>query len=269
MNCLRSSDKFSVFRVNPLADVIEGRNLPTFQALQLDFTAHVRNPLQNPIPADIEPRRMAIYTRLIYNNIESFCSTRFETTKKILGTKAWHELIRDFVHRHQSKSPYFAQISEEFIAFVATERSDSGDAPFLLELCHYEWLPLYLDRMVGEIPPYRVCDEPLKATLKTSDLVQVRRYEWPVHKLAPDYQPDEPPERPTWVMVFRNRADKVNRKVVDAFTANLVELLRTPMQAEAAAAKLLSDQDLSDSARRERLSVRLDDLIELDVLIAT
>lgn len=250
-----------------MVDLVEGSNLPTFQALQLDFTAHVRNPEQNPIPADIEPRRMAIYTRLIYNNIESFCATRFEMAKKILGTDAWHALIRDFVHRHQSQSPYFAQISEEFIAFVAAERNDSADIPFLLELCHYEWLPLYVDRMVGELPTYRTCDDPLGTTLQTSDLVQVRRYEWPVHKLSPEFQPTDPPEQPTWVMVFRNRADKVNRKVVDAFTANLVEFLRTPMRAEYAVAKLLRDQDLADVARRDRLSVRIDDLIELDVLI--
>ena len=135
-----------------MSEQIEGQNLPNFQALQLDFAAHIRNPELNPIPEGIEPRRMAIYNRLFYNNIESFCAMRFERTKTILGEERWHRMIRDFVHRHQCKSPYFAQISEEFIAYLAMDRSDLSDPPFLLELCHYEWLPLYFDRMIGELP---------------------------------------------------------------------------------------------------------------------
>lgn len=250
-----------------MADLREGQNLPSFQALQLDFAAHIRHPDQNPLPADIEPRRMAIYNRLFYNNIENFCATRFERTKRLLGDDTWHNLIRDFVHRHQSKSPYFAQISEEFIAFLASERSDPTDPPFLLELCHYEWLPLYLDRMIGELPPYVACDAPLDAALQTSELVQVRRYAWPVHKISEEFQPKTPPEQPTWAMVFRNRADRVSRRIVDVFTANLVELLRTPLPAMEAVGKILGQPSRLDDNKRAQLEVRLDDLIELDVLL--
>ncbi|MCY3857637.1 MAG: putative DNA-binding domain-containing protein [Gammaproteobacteria bacterium] len=246
---------------------VEGQNLPKFQALQLDFAAHIRNPELNPIPDGIEPRRMAIYNRLFYNNIESFCSMRFERTKKILGEERWNGMIRDFVHRHQCKSPYFAQISEEFIAYLAMDRSKMSDPPFLVELCHYEWLPLYFDRMVGVLPSYKPCADPLGTKLKTSELSLVRRYVWPVNKISVDSQPVEPPEKPTWALGFRNRADKVDVKHVDAFTANLVETLRTPMTGLDAIQTVLGDSAKLDKMRLERLSSRLDDLVELDVLV--
>lgn len=250
-----------------MSEQVDGQNLPGFQALQLDFAAHIRNPELNPIPDGIEARRMAIYIRLFYNNIESFCSMRFERTKAILGEERWHRMIRDFVHRHQCKSPYFAQISEEFIAYLAMDRSEPSDPPFLLELCHYEWLPLYFDRMVGELPTYRPCQDPLGTKLKTSELSLVRRYVWPVHKIAVDFQPIESPEKPTWALAFRNRADKVDIKHVDAFTANLVETLRTPMTGLEAVHAVLGDSVNLDEERLEQFSLRLDDLIELDVLV--
>ena len=250
-----------------MSEQVEGKNLPGFQALQLDFAAHIRNPELNPIPDGIESRRMAIYTRLFYNNIESFCSMRFERTKAILGDERWHAMMRDFVHRHQSKSPYFAQISEEFIAYLAMERSEPSDPPFLLELCHYEWLPLYFDRMLGELPRYQPCPDPLDARLKASDLSLVRRYIWSVNKIAEDFQPNEPPEKPTWALAFRNRADKVDIKHVDAFVANLVEILRTPMTGLEAVRAVVGDSIHLDETRRARFASRLDDLIELDVVL--
>ncbi|MCY4129284.1 MAG: putative DNA-binding domain-containing protein [Gammaproteobacteria bacterium] len=250
-----------------MSEQLEGQNLPDFQALQLDFAAHIRNPELNAIPDGIEARRMAIYNRLFYNNIESFCSMRFERAKSMLGEERWHQMIRDFVHRHQCKSPYFAQISEEFIAYLAMERSEPTDPPYLLELCHYEWLPLYFDRMVGELPTYQPCSDPLGTKLKASELSLTRRYVWPVHKIALDFQPIEPPAKPTWALAFRNRADKVDIKHVDAFTANLVETLRTPMTGLDAIQAVLGDSTKLDEARLEQLSLRLDDLVELDVLV--
>ena len=95
----------------------------------------------------------------------------------------------------------------------------------------------------------------------------MRRYVWPVHKIAVDFQPIESPEKPTWALAFRNRADKVDIKHVDAFTANLVETLRTPMTGLEAVHAVLGDSVNLDEERVEQLSLRLDDLIELDVLI--
>ena len=250
-----------------MAESREGQNLPAFQSLQLDFTAHVRDPVNNPIPSDIEKRRMDIYVRLVYNNIENFCASRFPRAKALLGDERWHELIRDFVHHHQSKSPYFSQIGDEFIAFLISERENVSDPVFLVELCHFEWLPMYLDRLADELPDYEMCTDPLTTTLQASPLAIARRYSWPVTEVSQTLVPSEPPESPTWILAFRNRADKVDVRHTDELSANLIEALREPGTGEEAIRRVVGNAfDLTDE-RRAQFTDRLIDLIELDVLI--
>ena len=88
-----------------------------------------------------------------------------------------------------------------------------------------------------------------------------------MNKIAEDFQPNEPPEKPTWALAFRNRADKVDIKHVDAFVANLVEILRTPMTGLEAVRAVVGDSIHLDETRRARFASRLDDLIELDVVL--
>ena len=69
---------------------------PDFKTTQQQFTAHLRDPSSVPEPADVESRRMAIYRRLIYNNIESFLSTACPVLKQILGKQLginWHVIL--------------------------------------------------------------------------------------------------------------------------------------------------------------------------------
>ena len=94
---------------------LPGRNLPKFAEVQLEFTAHIRNPDMHTAPVDIEPRRMRIYLELFYKNIENFLATGFPVAKQVLGESAWHPLVRSFVHRHGSESPYFLEITQELI----------------------------------------------------------------------------------------------------------------------------------------------------------
>lgn len=249
--------------------VREGQNLPRFQALQLDFAAHIRNPDRNPIPAGIEKRRMDIYNRLFYNNIESFCANRFPRAKSILGDSHWHGMIRDFIHRHQSRSPYFSQISEEFITYLAIERNSETDPPFLIELCHFEWLPMYLDRLAGEIPMCEACVDPLQETLQASEFVVVRRYTWCVNELDSRDTNSNPPSTPTWILAYRDRSDKVYVKKTDEFTAKIIEVLRSPNTGRQAVAKILASDVELNSERQTQISSKLLDLVNSDVLLTT
>ena len=90
--------------------------------IQRQFAAHLREPNIHAAPEDIEDRRMKIYRDLIYNNIERFISSAFPIIRKLYSDTHWHEMVRDFVHRHQSQTPYFLEISEEFLAYLEHER---------------------------------------------------------------------------------------------------------------------------------------------------
>jgi hypothetical protein len=95
---------------------------PAFQRAQFELAAHIRNPQTNPAPEGIENRRLGIYRSLFFNNIESFIANGFPILKSITDPERWNSMIRDFVHRHQSHSPYFLDIGAEFLHYLESER---------------------------------------------------------------------------------------------------------------------------------------------------
>jgi uncharacterized protein len=97
---------------------MRGDNLPPFAAVQLEFAAHIRNPALYPAPADVEPRRMQVYVELFFNNIEALLASAFPVAKRVLGELRWRELVRGFIHHHPSASPYFLEISQEFLQYI-------------------------------------------------------------------------------------------------------------------------------------------------------
>ena len=48
-----------------------------FAALQYAFAGHIRDPEHMPVPDGVEPRRMAVYRDLFYNNVENFIANSF------------------------------------------------------------------------------------------------------------------------------------------------------------------------------------------------
>ena len=187
-----------------------GSELKTFQDTQIEFAAHIRNPVVNPRPADVEPRRMAIYNRLFYNNIESFCRRTFKTYRSLMDDDSWHAIIRDFIHRHKSTSPYFKDIPREFIEYLGEERHDGNDLAFAVELCHFESLNLEL-KLADALVPHEVESTELhdRDELVSSPFTRTLSYRWPVHRINADYLPSEPPDTPTWLIAVRDRENKV------------------------------------------------------------
>lgn len=203
-----------------------GKNLPEFIDRQLEFASHIRNPDAYPRPGDVEPRRMQIYLDLFYNNIESFLANTFPVAKKILGHERWHELARAFVHQHSSDSPYFLEISQEFLTFLA-DHQPAGLPPFLLELCHYEWVELALSVAEEEIPGAGIdpAGDLLDGTPVVSPLIWKLAYAFPVHKIGLEFQPRTPGEQPTQLVVYRRRDDSIGFMAVNALTMALLDEL--------------------------------------------
>lgn len=221
--------------------------MKSFQTTQLAFTQHLRTPELFPIPAEMEDRRMGIYRELIYNNIESFIANVFPVIRSILADQQWHALIRDFIHQHRCQTPYFLEISEEFLQFLMQERGlCDADPAFLLELAHYEWIELALDVSDADIPPassYPI--EPLLSLPRVSPLVVCLTYQYPVQKISASYQPSTP--ELTQLVVYRNRADKVCFLAANALTLRLLYLLQTNTQSTLATHLSLIASELQHS----------------------
>ncbi|MDO9007680.1 MAG: putative DNA-binding domain-containing protein, partial [Thiobacillus sp.] len=198
--------------------------LPEFQRYQIAFTAHIRDPRAQPRPAGVEARRMNIYTELLYNNLEGFLLACFPVLRKVLGTRKWAALVRDFFRTHRSHTPYFRQIPDEFIQFLQNEWTPlAGYPPFTLALAHYEWIELVLSvSNRGVDSAVDAAGDLLDGVPLLNPVLANLRYDWPVHRIAPRRK-TQPAE--THLLVFRDAADQVQFIEINAFTARLLTLL--------------------------------------------
>ena len=198
-----------------------------FKAKQQEFAAYIRNPANNPAPADIKPQRMSMYRELFFNNVESFLSSNFPVLRKIMGDPAWFELAQDFFARHPCKSPYFSEIPEEFLAYLQNERHNPDDFPFLLELAHYEWVEMALAVAKEEVViDHHNTASVLNNNIKLSPLAWPLVYQYPVQLISPDFLPTIAPEQPTFLIVYRNQDDEVNFIQITALTYRLLQIIQ-------------------------------------------
>ncbi len=198
-------------------------------ALQFQFAGHIRDPERVPMPEGIESRRMGIYRDLFFNNIEDLLSNNFPVLRKLYPNAEWKALVRDFFVRHRAHTPLFPQLAREFLRFIETSRGeDHGDPPFLLELAHYEWVELALS--IDEAEPG---DEPadpdgdlLEGAPVLSPLAWPLSYRFPVHRIRPDYRPQEAPSEPTHLVVYRTADEAVHFMELNAVSARLLALIQ-------------------------------------------
>ena len=198
-------------------------------ALQYRFTAHIRDPQNQPAPEGIEDRRMAIYRDLVYSNMESFISSNFPVIRSLYGDAEWSVLAHDFFREHQCHTPLFPEFAREFLRYLETrQQQERGDPPFLLELAHYEWAELALsleETEIGDVP-HDPAGDPLSGIPVVSPLAWVLGYRFPVQHIGPDFRPALVPPEPTWILLVRGRNDEVRFHEVNALSAMLIERLQ-------------------------------------------
>ena len=200
---------------------------PRFQEVQYAFTRHMRDPEHTEAPADVEDRRVEIYRGLLYRNVEGFIANSYPVLRKITPDDKWHAMLRDYFRRHQSRTPLFPKMPQEFLQYLEKERNSKDDPPFLLELAHYEWIELALNidtrelKMEGINPGGNLLQElPV-----LNPLHYLLCYRFPVHTISPDNIPLQAPEQPTYLAVFRNRKDKAGFFELNSVSARLLELI--------------------------------------------
>jgi hypothetical protein len=198
-----------------------------FKVRQHEFASYIRDPDNNPAPADVNKQRMDTYRELFFNNIDNFLGSNFPVLRTLLNDSQWFALRQDFFANHVCHSPYFSEIPEEFLDYLQNERVSSGDFPFTLELAHYEWVEMALSiaKETGIINK-QTLDDPDKAIVGLSPLAWPLVYQYPVHKISPAFLPAYPAEQPTFLLVYRNENDDVNFMEITPVTYRLLEIIQ-------------------------------------------
>jgi len=241
---------------------------------QRAFCAHLRDPDRHAAPADVAPRRMAVYHELVFNNLESLLAGNFPVIRSLHAEAAWHARVRAFLRDHRSHTPLFPEIGREFVRFLeARAREGTDDPPFLAELAHYEWseLALALDEATLADVPHDPDGDVVDGVPVLSPLVRLLAYRYPVHRIGPGAVPAEAPAQPTLIVLVRDAAGDVRFLEIDALTALLLETLQTPplQPGRARVAALLDRLGRDAPALRESGLAILADLRRHGVILGT
>jgi hypothetical protein len=201
--------------------------MKSFQQVQQAFIEHIKDPDNNPFTDGIEDRRLAIYRDLFFNNIKSFVTSGFPVLASLYEEKAWVALVRDFFIKHDCSSPYFADISKEFVQYLIDEHQvQPEDPPFLVELAHYEWVELDVSiRLEKHDYQWILTEDVETASLVLSETAWPLSYAFEVHRISTDYIPDEAVAGNVHLIVYRDNDDEVQFMLINGVTATLLQLL--------------------------------------------
>lgn len=198
-----------------------------FARLQTQFSDYMREPSPENLPEGLDPARMELYKNLVFNNIHNILCTAFPIIFSILSEAQWDALVRDFIAEHAAQTPIFHFMAREFVTYLCDERDNPSDPPWLYELAHYEWLEVALgfsNEDVSELN-FSTPQDWLKERPVISPLMQVQCYRFPVHRMGRDFHPNEAPEEPSYLIVYRHHDEKVRFMHINAFTAYLLNVL--------------------------------------------
>jgi uncharacterized protein len=217
---------------------------------QRAFAARIRQPAAQLLLDGVPAERMAVYEELFFNNIEGFISGAFPVLHRLIETSRWQRLVRSFIAEHQAHTPYFLQISQEFLVWLQQGYvAEAGDPPFILELAHYEWVELALDVSEAEL-----------LAQGWSPLAWPLAYLWPVQLISAGFQPSEPEAQPTCLLVWRDGQDKVRFMQISPFAYQLAARLQAGEAAEYALLALAQQHGLNtDNAYFNNAQTLLDD----------
>lgn len=200
--------------------------MKTFQQTQSEFIAHIKDPDANPYIGQIDDARLNVYRELFFNNVLGFLSSGFPVLESLYTEQNWKLLARKFFANHHSRSPYFIDISKEFVEFLSNEYEPNDSDPiFMQELAHYEWLELDVSvrksRQDGVI-----WDGKSEVTdVCLSQLASLVSYQFPVHQISTDFQPSESAGT-VYLVVYRDDEDEVNFTLVNEVTAHLLNTIQ-------------------------------------------
>jgi hypothetical protein len=204
-------------------------DIPSFQQYQMAFTAHIRDPLNQPRPNNVAAKRMDVYKEIVFNNIFESVSACFPVARKVIGKRIWLKLIRGFFREHSSTTPIFRKIPEEFLSYLANLNSIAHEniPPYLSNLCHYEWVELLVSTMIDNNLDGREIDSTgnLSNNLPAfAPTMQLLNYEYAVQKISPYYKPKE--KTYTQLIVYRNTEFAIKFIELNTLTFRLIEILK-------------------------------------------
>lgn len=199
---------------------------------QATFAKLVRFPdLENSLEA--EDRRLAIYRRLVFNNVFGLVSRAFKRTYALVGVEVFRSWVREFIQEGVSRTPYFSEISDEFDRWMQHHVTD----PVVRELISYERAIIALDVDAQDAPQCRI-EFSAADKILLQPASRLLHFQYPVQRVTEDTA-QRPNHEPTWLLLFRNPHNKLRFKQLSPAAFALLTLLNEGMSVEESCAQLV------------------------------
>lgn len=136
----------------------------------------------SPDPVRFPPERLAVYIRLVRNNIFGFLNRCFVVAPKYLERQQWTDLLEAFVRDGESHSPFFQDIAAEFLKFCQKNQK----LP--------EWILALMDLEVAQLqaevaivaPSAAAANDDDNAPMQPNASVQLKSYDTDFEQHYPD-----------------------------------------------------------------------------------
>lgn len=161
------------------------------------------------------PSRVAVYRRLVRENLRTVVDNAFPVARAILGARFDAELFDGFLADGGPRTSYYRQIPGDLVAWALAREHPYAD------LLHYEWLELLAARHPADIDAPATDD----GRVRPNPTLQMGVYGRPVHVMSRE-QPDPAPfAAPSAYLVWRRpRTDEVVFHRVGLVIARAIEL---------------------------------------------
>ncbi|ASP17927.1 hypothetical protein HMPREF9120_01028 [Neisseria sp. oral taxon 020 str. F0370] len=106
-------------------------------AFQAAFADHARDAALPP-PAGIAPERLAVYRRLLLNNLRGFLELCFSGSSALIAPEMWQRLQERFLIEARPQSPFFNDIPKQFLDYLAAKPAEERPSENILHMMAFE-----------------------------------------------------------------------------------------------------------------------------------
>ncbi|ASK27298.1 HvfC family RiPP maturation protein [Neisseria chenwenguii] len=175
-----------------------------FQAV---FADHVRDP-SLPAPEGIDGARLAVYTRLVRNNLKTFLDLCFSDSQVLIDSKNWQDWQNRFLIEARPESPFFNDIPSAFLAYLHCLPADDRPSENILYMMAFETDLLYAETA---IQPKTVSVWHDQSKLQWATSAKLKHY--PCDFVSTGLE-SIIEDAPVYVLTWRNRQNEVYYKAV-------------------------------------------------------
>lgn len=201
---------------------------PAFVEAQRRLARHLRDPVGEPAPPELPEERLAVYRNAVRHNIDRFMGDNYPRVREILPPATWDSMIDDYLRQHVARTPVFARLPDEFIAFLEDWEAPGPAPAYLRELAHFDWLEnaVSCDERAVPTSGFDPAGDLLAGPLLFNPVHQLITYRYPVHAIGASYRPQEAPPQTTHLVAFRDAGHSFRVLDLNALASNLFVTLR-------------------------------------------